>query len=149
LTAFSKISIGCLWSRHSSTMSIHALWEDDIAWRSHRGAQRILNSPLHGVPTVRGLDLDSPQGVNPDGLFYLTRWNLWLRTPRFCTSTRNTENTVSLYWLRPPESKTLCLVIGVDCLRIAYCYKESPCPPYIGQQTRSVPRLLVGYDQET
>jgi hypothetical protein len=31
----------------------------------------------------------------------------------------NTENMASLYWFRPPESKTLCPVVGVDCLRIA------------------------------
>jgi hypothetical protein len=30
-----------------------------------------------------------------------------------------------------------------------YEYKGSPRPPYIGQRARSVPRLLVGYDQET
>jgi hypothetical protein len=35
-------------------------------------------------------------------------------------STRNTENTVSLYWFEPPESNTLSPVVGVDCLRIAY-----------------------------
>jgi hypothetical protein len=34
-------------------------------------------------------------------------------------STRNTENTTSLYWFGPPESKTLRPVVGVDCLRIA------------------------------
>jgi hypothetical protein len=28
-------------------------------------------------------------------------------------------------------------------------YKGSPHPHYIGQRMRSVPRLLVGYDQET
>jgi hypothetical protein len=49
----------------------------------------------------------------------------------------------------PLESNTLRPIIGVDCLRIAYEYKGSPRPPYIGQWTRSVPRLLVGYDQET
>jgi hypothetical protein len=27
--------------------------------------------------------------------------------------------------------------------------RESPRLPYIGQRMRSVPRLLVGYDQET
>jgi hypothetical protein len=47
--------------------------------------------------------------------------------------------------VRPPESKTLRPVVVVDCLRIAYCYKGSPCPPYIGQRARSVPRLLVSY----
>jgi hypothetical protein len=35
-------------------------------------------------------------------------------------STRNTKNTVSLYWFEPPESNTLRPVVGVDCLRIAY-----------------------------
>jgi hypothetical protein len=34
-------------------------------------------------------------------------------------------------------------------LRIAWCYKGSPRPPYIGQRIRLVPKLLVGYDQET
>jgi hypothetical protein len=41
------------------------------------------------------------------------------------------------------------LVVGVDCLRIAYEYMGLPHPLYIGQRMRSVPRLLVGYDQET
>jgi hypothetical protein len=35
-------------------------------------------------------------------------------------STRNTENTTSLYWFGPPESKTLCLVLWLvllgDCV---------------------------------
>jgi hypothetical protein len=62
---------------------------------------------------------------------------------------RNTENTASLYWFGPPESNALRPVVGVDCLRIARCYKGLPCPPYIGQRMRSVPRLLVSYDQET
>jgi hypothetical protein len=47
-------------------------------------------------------------------------------------STRNTENTMSLYWFGPPERNTLRRVVGVDCLRIAYEYKGSPRPPYIG-----------------
>jgi hypothetical protein len=55
----------------------------------------------------------------------------------------------SLYWFGPLESNTLGPVVGVDCLRTAYEYKGSPRPPYIGQQMMSVPRLLVGYDQET
>jgi hypothetical protein len=46
--------------------------------------------------------------------------NLWLRTRRSHTSTRNTENTAGLYWFGPPESNTLRPVVGVDCLRIAY-----------------------------
>jgi hypothetical protein len=33
-------------------------------------------------------------------------------------STRNTENTTSLYWFGPPESNTLRPVVGVDCLRL-------------------------------
>jgi hypothetical protein len=41
-----------------------------------------------------------------------------LRTRRSHTSMWNTENTVSLYWFGPPESKTLHPVVGVDCLRI-------------------------------
>jgi hypothetical protein len=64
-------------------------------------------------------------------------------------STRNIEKTASLYWFRPPEINTLRPVVGVDCLRIGLMYKGSPRPPYIGQRMRSVPRLLVGYDQET
>jgi hypothetical protein len=88
-------------------------------------------------------------GVNPQWFSYSTGRSIRLRTRRSHTSARNTENTASLYWFEPPESNTLCLVVGVDCLRIAYEYKGSPCPPYIGQRMRSVPRLLVGYDQET
>jgi hypothetical protein len=38
-------------------------------------------------------------------------WNLRLRTRRSHTSTRNTENTTSLYWFGPPESKTLRSVL--------------------------------------
>jgi hypothetical protein len=38
-------------------------------------------------------------------------------------STRNTENTASLYWFEPPESNTLRPVVGVDCLRIGSEYK--------------------------
>jgi hypothetical protein len=68
-------------------------------------------------------------------------------------STRNTENTVCLYWFGPPESNTLRPVVGVDCLRIGrgevVLQGRSPRSPYIGQRMRSVPRLLVGYDQET
>jgi hypothetical protein len=48
-----------------------------------------------------------------------TRWNLRLRTRRLRTGTRNIENTASLYWFRPPESKTLRPVVGVDFLRIS------------------------------
>jgi hypothetical protein len=47
-------------------------------------------------------------------------WNLRPRTRRSHTSTRNTENTASLYWFGPPESKTLRPVVGVDFLGIAY-----------------------------
>jgi hypothetical protein len=66
-------------------------------------------------------------------------------------STRNTENTACLYWFGPPESNTLRLVVGVDYLRIGRggLIRGSPRPPYIGQRMRSVPRLLVGYNQET
>jgi hypothetical protein len=59
---------------------------------------------------------------------------------------------VSLYWFRPLESNTLRPVVGVDCLRVGRGddnTRGSPHPPYIGQRMRSVPRLLIGYDQET
>jgi hypothetical protein len=48
--------------------------------------------------------------------------SLRLRTRRSHTSTRNTENTTSLYWSGPPESNTLRPVVGVDFLGIAYDY---------------------------
>jgi hypothetical protein len=66
-------------------------------------------------------------------------------------STRNTENSASLYWFGLLENNTLRPVLGVDCLRIGRgeVHKGSPRPPYIGQRMRLVPRLLVGYDQET
>jgi hypothetical protein len=44
--------------------------------------------------------------------------SLRLRTQRSHTSTRNAENTTSLYWFEPPESNTLRPVVSVDCLRI-------------------------------
>jgi hypothetical protein len=75
--------------------------------------------------------------------------SLRLRTRRSHTSTRNIENMASLYWFGPLESNTLRPVVGVDCLRIGRMIQGSPCLPYIGQRMRSVPRLLVGYDQET
>jgi hypothetical protein len=76
-----------------------------------------------------------------------------LRTRRLHTSRENTENIASLYWSNPPESNTLHPVVSVDCLRIGLVevglYKWSPRTPYIGQRIRSVPILLVGYEQET
>jgi hypothetical protein len=53
---------------------------------------------------------------------------------------RNTENTLCLYWFGPPESKTLCLVVGVDFLEIARITRvASPalyCPAdEVGYQT--------------
>jgi hypothetical protein len=51
------------------------------------------------------------------------RLNLRLRTRRLRTSTRNTEDTTSLYCFGPPESKTLLPVVGVDCLKIVWLYK--------------------------
>jgi hypothetical protein len=42
--------------------------------------------------------------------------NLGLRTQRLCEGTRNSSNTTNLYWLRPPESKTLRPVL--DCIDV-------------------------------
>jgi hypothetical protein len=64
-------------------------------------------------------------------------------------SMRNTENTTSLYQFGPPESKTLRLVLRFVLLGDCVMYKGSPHSPYIVQRSRSVPRSLVGYDQET
>jgi hypothetical protein len=50
-------------------------------------------------------------------------WNLRLRTRRSHTSTRNAENTASLYWSGPPESKTLRPVLRLVLLETAYEYK--------------------------
>jgi hypothetical protein len=94
-------------------------------------------------------------GVNPFGLV-VSLWfscsmgrSLRLRTRRSHKSTWNTDNTTSLYWFGSPESNTVRPVVGVDCLRIVYVHRGSPRPPYIGQRMRSIPRLLVGYNQET
>jgi hypothetical protein len=46
-------------------------------------------------------------------------WSLRLRTRRSHTSTRNTENTASLYWFGPSESKTLRPVLRFVLPRIA------------------------------
>jgi hypothetical protein len=70
--------------------------------------------------TVRWWDLDSPRGFQSLWFSCSARWNLRLRTQRLRMSTRNTKKTASLYWFGPPESKTLCPVVGVDYLRIAY-----------------------------
>jgi hypothetical protein len=35
----------------------------------HHAARRAPNIPLPGTPTIRGLGVNSPRGVNPDGLF--------------------------------------------------------------------------------
>jgi hypothetical protein len=35
-------------------------------------------------------------------------------------STRNTEDTASLYWFGPPENNTLRPVVNVDCLRMVH-----------------------------
>jgi hypothetical protein len=65
-------------------------------------------------------------------------------------TTRHKDKAI-LYWFGPLGSKTLRpvlrLVLLGDCV-IGRIHKGSPRPPYIGQQMRSVPRLLVGYDQE-
>jgi hypothetical protein len=55
-------------------------------------------------------------------------------------STQNTENTTSLYWFRPLESKTLRPVVGVDRLTIAWSYKVASPALYwladeVGSQT--------------
>jgi hypothetical protein len=68
-------------------------------------------------------------------------WNLRLRTRRSHVSTRNTENTTSLYWFGPPESKTLRPVLQVvllgDCVIVQgvaspalYCLEDE-----VGSQT--------------
>jgi hypothetical protein len=113
------------------------------------GKQLVQINSLVGSVCVRDRDLDSPQGGLTLMVYLFGGWNLWLRTRSLRKSTRNTKNTASLYRSGPPKSKALHPVVGVDCLRIAYWYKGSPCPPYIGQQTRLVPRLLASYDQET
>jgi hypothetical protein len=89
-------------------------------------------------------------GVNPCGLF-VRRGDRELRTRWSHTSTRNTENTTSLYWFGPPESNNLRPVVDVDCLRIGRgeVTRGIASSAYIGQRMRLVPRLLVGYGQET
>jgi hypothetical protein len=91
--------------------------------------------------------LSAHEGVNPYGFTCSARWNLNLRTRRLRTSAWNTENTASLYWFGPSESKTLRPIVGVDCLRIAYGYKGRLARLILGM--RSVTILLVGYDLET
>jgi hypothetical protein len=72
-----------------------------------------------------------------------------LQTRRSHTSTRNTENTTSLYWFGPPESNTLRPVVGVDCLRIGFVVQGIASSTLYWPTDESVPRLLVGHDQET
>jgi hypothetical protein len=54
-----------------------------------------------------------------------------------------------LYRFGPPETNNLRPVVSVDCLRIGRMLQGSPRLLYIGKRMRSVPKLLVGYDQET
>jgi hypothetical protein len=82
----------------------------------HRATRRAPNLPQPGTPTVRCLDLHSPQGCQPRWFICSVGRNLELRTRRLRTSTRNTKNTVGLYWFGPPESKTLCPVL--DCIDV-------------------------------
>jgi hypothetical protein len=67
-----------------------------------------------------------PTGGQPQWFICSVGSNLGLRTRRLCTNAWNIENTTSLYWFEPLESKTLCTVVGVDCLSITYCYKGRP-----------------------
>jgi hypothetical protein len=57
-----------------------------------------------------------PTGVLIPVVYLFGGRSLRLRTRRSHKSTWNTENTASLCWFGPPESNTLCLVVGVDCL---------------------------------
>jgi hypothetical protein len=47
-----------------------------------------------------------------------------------------------------PPARTARRILGSGVVSVCSSVR-SPRPPYIGQQMRSVPRLLVGYDQET
>jgi hypothetical protein len=91
-----------------------------------------------------------PTGVLIPVVYLFGGRSLRLRTRRSHTSTRNIENTASLYWFGPLESNTLRPVVGVDCLRIGRGEVQgSPRLPYISRRMMSVPKLLVDYDQET
>jgi hypothetical protein len=65
---------------------------------------------------VRCLDPHSPQGCQPRRFIYSAGRDLRLRTRRLRSSTWNTIDTTSLYWFRPPESKTLRPVL--DCIAL-------------------------------
>jgi hypothetical protein len=83
------------------------------------------------------------RGVNHCGLVIRRGWNLRLRTRMSHMSTRNTENTASLYWFGPPESKTLRPVLRFvllgDCLIVQGVVSSA----------LYWPADEVGYDQET
>jgi hypothetical protein len=64
-------------------------------------------------------------------------------------STRNTENTMNLYWFGPPKSKTLCPVLWFVLLGDCVIVTRVASPALYWPADGSVPRLLVGYDQET
>jgi hypothetical protein len=115
--------------------------------------RRIQISELEEMTLCQMVRSRQPTGVLIPMVYLFRGRSQRLRTRRLHTSRENTENTASLYWSDPPESNTLHPVVSVDCLRIGLVevglYKWSPRTPYIGQRIRSVPILLVGYEQET
>jgi hypothetical protein len=62
---------------------------------------------------------------------------------------RNAENTTSLYWFGPPESKTLRPVLRFVLLGDCVLVQGVALPALYWPAMRSVPILLVGYDWET
>jgi hypothetical protein len=95
-----------------------ALREDDAVDWSDRVARRTLDSSPTWRANCQMFRSEQPTGGSTLWFSGLVRGNLRLRTRRLRLSTRNTQNTTSLYWFGPPESKTLRPVVGVDCLGI-------------------------------
>jgi hypothetical protein len=55
-----------------------------------------------------------PTGVSTPMVYLFGGVKSRAKNSKLRTSTRNTKDTTSLYWFRPPESKTLRLIL--DCI---------------------------------
>jgi hypothetical protein len=80
--------------------------------------------------------------------------DLGLRTLWLCNGTWNTRDTLSLYWFRTPESKTLRPVL--DCIDVVASNLGVTSPRvnalvalYLLMEKVGGPRVHVGYNMET
>jgi hypothetical protein len=76
-------------------------------------AHRTLDQPLLGAPNVRGLGLNSPRGGSTLVVYLFGGRSSRARNSMVMRWHTDKKDTTILCWFRPPESKTLRLVLGV------------------------------------